>query len=126
MRRLVVLIIILIIILGLASAAQKYFPALQQFAPATTFPQGTEKIKVVTEESVTIDIVKKSGPSVVTVSGQSTAPQSNSVSPFDLGPFGGFFGFGPQTPGGPSQPDQSQLNQPESIGSGFIITQDGL
>src|SRR5258708_35796781 len=123
MQRLVVLIVILIIILGLASVVQKYFPVLQQFSPsAITVQPGPEKIKVVTEENITIDIVKRSGSSVVTVSGQSTAPQSNNVSPFDFGPFGGIFGFGPQAPrpGGQSQPDQSQPNQPESIGSGFI------
>jgi len=125
MRRLIILIVILILILGAASAAQRYFPILERFAPAASvLPQGTEKVKVVTEESITIDIVKKAGPSVVTVSGTSTAPQANNGSPFDFGPFGGFFNFG--NPGGSNQPDQSQPAQPDSIGSGFIISGDGL
>lgn len=123
MRRLLVLIIILVVILGLASAAQKYAPQLMQFSPSAVIPTGApERVKIVTEESITIDIVKKAGSSVVTVTGQSTNPQSNdNTSPFDFGPFGGFFGFGT-----PQQPDQTQPNQPDTIGSGFIITGDGM
>lgn len=126
MRRLLIFIIVLVLILGAASAAEKYIPAVRQAFEDTSnsinLPESSQKVKVVTEESITIDIVKKAGPSVVTVSGQAPAQaqsQSPDQSPFDFGPFQ-FFGFGSPDQ---QQPDQSQ---PESIGSGFIITSDGM
>lgn len=109
MRRLIVLIVILVVILGLASVAQKYRPSI-------TLPQSSEKIKIVSEESITIDTFKKAGPSVVTVAEEASA-QSNSNSSFDFSPFYGF-----QFPNVPNQ----QPTQPQSIGSGFIISSDGM
>lgn len=119
MRRLIVLIVILVAILGLASAAQKYTPSFFQFISRNskvTLPQGTEKIKVVSEESITIDIVKKAGPSVVTVAEESL-PRSTRNPSFDFSPF---FGF--QFPDEESQ----QPRQSRSIGSGFLISSDGM
>lgn len=117
MRRLVVLIVILIAILVAIGTGQKYLPSLvnPNNANYTTSPSG-EKVKVVTEESITTDTVKKAAPSVVTVTGM--AVQSSSpTSPFN----NPFFPF----PGFQQQPDQIP-NQPQSIGSGFIIGSDGL
>ncbi len=82
-------------------------------SPSTVVNQ---PVKVVSEESVTIDAVKKIGPSVVTVVGTATMqPDQIPQSPFDQ-----FFGM--QLP-----PDQGQ-QQPtqQSIGSGFIVSTDGL
>lgn len=121
MRRLVILIVILVAILGLASAAQKYTPSILQFVPRdsnVTLPQGSEKIKIVSEESVTIDIVKKAGPSVVTIA-EEQASRSNLRPSFDFSPFFGFQ-FPYQT-----ELDEEAL-QPQSIGSGFIISSDGM
>lgn len=119
MRRLIILVVILVAILGLASAAQKYSPSISKFVSENTkvsLPQSSEKIKIVSEESVTIDTFKKAGPSVVTVTEEASA-QSNSNPPFDFSPF---FGF--QFPNGQNQ----QPSQPQSIGSGFLISSDGM
>jgi serine protease Do len=112
MRRLVVLIVILIAILFAISVGQKYLPAFFKLDTTNlTNSQDGGKVKVVTEESITIDTVKKAAPSVVTVAGLST--QSSTNSPFI------FPGFQEQ------QPSQAP-DQPQSIGSGFIIGTDGL
>jgi serine protease Do len=100
MRRLIILIVILVAILGLASAAQKYRPSI-------TLPQSSEKIKIVSEESITIDTFKKASPSVVTV-----------VEEVGFSPFFGFQS--------PSVSDQQQPAQPQGIGSGFLISSDGM
>jgi len=119
MKRLVVLIVILIVIFGLASGVQKYIPLMLRFVSENTqvnVPQGKEKIKIVTEESITIDIVKKAGPSVVTIA-EEFVPQLNRNFPFDSSPFFGFQFPNEQNP---------RSNQPQSIGSGFIISSDGM
>lgn len=64
--------------------------------------------KVVTEESVVIDAVKQVSPSVVTV--QVQTPRRRVI---QFSPFGGF-----------SQSIQG--GQPQDIGSGFIVSKDGL
>ena len=78
-------------------------------------------IKVVTEEQAVIDAAEKVGPSVVTVGISKTqtllTPQINFNNLYD--PFGF---FGGQQGGGQTQ--QQQINQ--DIGSGFIISADGL
>jgi serine protease Do len=120
MKRLIVLIIVLVGLLVVIDLGQQYLPSLLQSSSNsinTATPNGG-KVKVVTEESVTINIVKKFGPSVVTVVGKSTAqPQQT---PFNFGPFQ-FFGFGPN---GPSI--QQPQTQSEAIGSGFIVTENGM
>ncbi len=111
MKKLLVLLLILLALLGLSNLSGKYLSHNKSsLAPAP------EKVKVITEESVTIDIVKKEGPSVVTVSEE--APQTSSSSPFGLGPFS-IFGI-------PPSQDQQSPAQPQSIGSGFIIDKEGL
>src|SRR3989344_5119367 len=68
----------------------------------------TQTQKVVQEESVVVDVVDKVSPSVVTVSAQT--PRSRT---FLFNPFGGL------TP-------QDQGGQPQDIGTGFIVSGDGL
>lgn len=114
MRRLIVFVVILLLLLGIASTFQVYGPQLLHI-PSVSLPQINQPVKIVSEESVTIDIVKKVGPSVVTVVEQ-LPPQSQTPS-MDFGPFG-FFNI----PGGGTS-DQSE---PQAIGSGFIINSSGL
>lgn len=76
------------------------------------FPRATQELfgqKVLTEESVTIDVAKKVSPSVVTVSIQT--PQRRVLT---FNPFGG--GFSQRIEGG----------QPQDIGTGFVVSKDGL
>jgi S1-C subfamily serine protease len=90
LRRFFVLIIILVVFLGLVSVGQRYLPGFANLVvdkSRVALPESNKNVKVVTEESVTIDIVKKAGPSVVTV---------------------------------------VEGVEPQSIGSGFIISDDGM
>jgi serine protease Do len=122
MKRLIVLIIILVGLLVIIDLGQQYLPLLQ--SGSSSINTGTTnggKVEIVTEESVTINIVKKYGPSVVTVVGTPTQQEQQQQSPFGFGPFQ-FFGF---TPGGPDIPSPDQ-NQGQAIGSGFIVGSDGM
>jgi serine protease Do len=121
MRRLVILITILVVLLGVISAAEKYIPSLSRYISSNSkisLPQQQDSIKIVKEESTTISIVKKVGPAVVTVSEIAAQQGSQGSRSFGFGPFS-FFDI-PQDTVPPTQ------NQPQDIGSGFIISQDGL
>lgn len=77
---------------------------------------GSSNVRVVSEESVTIDVVKKVTPSVVTIGITKDQPvfEYGSQDPFD--PFGFF-----------SRPRQQGLKQvKQDIGTGFIVKSDGL
>lgn len=117
MRRVVVSVAVLILVLAFVSGIEKYIPkyGALQLPNKSVLSTSTEKVKIVTEESVTVDAVKKTGPSVVTVS--ALPMQSSSPRTFEFSPFGGFFN---------SPDDQSIPQQPQSIGSGFIVSDDGL
>lgn len=119
MRRLIVLVLILIAILIATSAVQKYIPQVRDYISSNSKvePVQKESVKIVTEESITTNIVKKVGPSVVTVSGENIS-QPDSRLPYDFGPFFGFQ-F-------PNDPEQQQPEEPQDIGSGFIVSSDGL
>lgn len=106
MKKLVVLIILLFVLFGLTRISRNN-PSLKDL-------QSTDKVKIVSEESVTIDIVKKVGPSVVTIA--QDVPTSSSTK-FNFGPFS-FFGI-PQT-------DDIKPTEPQSIGTGFIVDKEGL
>ncbi len=117
-RKLLIVIVLIIVLLTVWNGFSLYAPHfLQNFQqPAINLPQSTQKVKVVSEESVTINTVKNVGPSVVTVA-ETAAPSSGQ--PSDLGPFGNFFNL---PPGQNQQPNQ----QPQSIGSGFVLTSNGM
>lgn len=102
MRRLIVLLAILFVILGIGLAFTSKNPK-----NGNPIINPHESVKVVTEESVTINVVKDVGPSVVTVVEQSNQAQS-------LNPFSIF-----------NLPDQTTQPQSISIGSGFIVSNDG-
>ena len=110
MRKIIIVASILIVlILGFGIYKSQFFSNLFTTKVKTI-------IKVESEQSVTINDVKKIGPSVVTIVENSTttaaAPNSINVGPFSI-----------QIPG---SSNSSQTNQPVSIGSGFIIGSDGL
>ena len=76
-------------------------------------PKSGTAVKIESEQSTTINIVKSVGPSVVTVIGTGTLTSPQPLSPFS--PFGNFgFQF-------PNQPQKQQ-----TIGSGFIYSSDGM
>ena len=113
MRRLVILVVLLILFLVGWSAITKTTPNFTNFLErSTTSPlaQPDENIKIVSEESVVIDVVKRVGPSVVTIAGESSS-EIVEDDPFSI------FGF-------PS-PDQEGADEPQNIGSGFIINSEG-
>ncbi|MCX6726336.1 MAG: trypsin-like peptidase domain-containing protein [Candidatus Shapirobacteria bacterium] len=73
--------------------------------------------QIIDEESTVVDVVQKATPSVVTVS-MVKAVNQNSFGGMDF--FGQFFGM-------PAQPSPSQnQNTTQDIGTGFIISADGL
>ncbi len=89
-----------------------FLPHTEGSAPQSA---GGEKVKVVSEESVVIDVVDKASISVVTIGISTTARIGGSIQfdPFDL--------FSPfqQVPGTTKKVEQD-------IGSGFIVEPDGL
>ncbi|MCL4354793.1 trypsin-like peptidase domain-containing protein [Patescibacteria group bacterium] len=109
MRKLVVLLVILVIFLGLWSGTSIYLPTISSKLKFLEPSQSREVVKVVTEQSAIIDAVKKVGPSVVTVTSESSQTS-------DLR-FGPFFIFG--------APDQQGNQAQQNIGSGFIVSSDG-
>ena len=113
MKKLILLVVILLAFLALWSAAYTYIPALKQ---NVTPNKTAEVVKVVTEESVVINDVKEIGPSVITVEEETTSAAGSPS--LNVGPFQ-IFGL-PQTPA------PSQQNQAASIGSGFVVSSDGL
>lgn len=111
MKKLIVLLIALVLVLVAWTVVSKTFPTF--FQNLNTPIVQNQPLKVLTEESVVIDVVKGVGPSVVTVVEKSTQPQSQN---FEFGPFG-FFQVSPPA---------AQKEQTTNIGSGFIVSQDGL
>lgn len=107
MRKLIVTVLALFIFLGVWSIGEKL---AKEIKPLTNFTKIAQKenVKVVTEESVTINVVKQVGPSVVTVS--ETSSVLNQVNPF--------FSFG--------IPQQNSQPVTQSIGSGFIVDPTGF
>jgi len=85
---------------------------------ASTTPLKVDR-EVINEESVVTKVVEQSTPSVVTVS-ISKKVTPNPLQGFDF--FGQFFGM----PMIPNQQPQQQQNVEQDIGTGFIISADGL
>src|SRR3990167_7069556 len=115
MRKLIVLVALLIAFLFVWNGTSKVLQNFGQYfkkSPLSLPASGSQHVKIVSEESVIIDVVKKVKPSVVTVAEE--LPQ-RSLSPFDFGPFG-IFGL----------PEEDQPQGPQNIGSGFVVTSDGL
>lgn len=113
MRKLIILVTVLIIFLFGWNSIKLYAPKLINSSSSSPII-GNEKIKLVKEESGVIDIVKKVGPSVITIA-EKTSPQSSNSTQF--GPFSIF--------GMPGQDQQQEPSGPQNIGSGFVVSQDG-
>lgn len=120
MKRVFILISLLVLLIFVGASAGRwegYFNKLKNIVPsqnpvADLIPD--QKLKIVSEESVIIEAVEKVSPSVVTVS----IMRSRSTGRiFEFDPFDPF-GFTPRQPN--NQPRQ------QDIGTGFIITSDGL
>lgn len=111
MKRLVGIAIILILILvGFTYITDKYSIDISP-KTNTLSKNSDEKVKLLTEESVVISTVDKVGPSVVTIVETPTEPRvQNENNPFYI------FGF----------EDAPRSNEPQSIGSGFVVSSDGL
>lgn len=107
MRKLISLVVILLIILGVLSFLRQSPQALKDLSDIK-LEDSTEKVKIVSEESVVIDVVKKAGPSVVTISAT-----SNQRSLFDEDSL--FFFDIPRR----------RSTEPQNIGSGFVVSDDG-
>lgn len=106
MKKLLLLAGLLIALLILFSVFSERF--LSELLPQSNkLKVETDRVRLQSEESVVIDTVKKVGPSVVTIA------QENSVSSVN-DPFG-FFGI-----------EDQEDTDPQSIGSGFIVSKDGL
>lgn len=114
MKRIIILIGVLVVLIGFVSVIDRFSLQLAEYIQKpSSLSLPAERIKVTSEESLVIDVVKRVSPSVVTVA--TDIPQSQSA--FDFGPF--FF----------SNPEEEPLPQedtPQDIGSGFIINTDGL
>lgn len=121
MKRIFILFFLLIILTAVGVSSRqfnidwqdipKYFQ-LPQKAQVTT---PTEKIKVVSEESLITEVVEKVSPSVVTVS----IVKSRSLGRiFEINPFDPFDIFRPRSG------QQQKIEQ--DIGTGFIISEDGM
>lgn len=112
MRKFILLLTILVLAIFGWRIVKYYSPNINNIVPKTTIlEKENQKVKIVTEESVVVDAVKKVGPSVVTIAEKSN--RASSV--FEMGPFS-IFGL----------PDQQSPSQPQNIGSGFIISEDGI
>ena len=105
MRKLILIVVILVAILGIWNASILYPPNIKNFFDKKGAKIFTEKVKIVTEESVVIDIVEKISPSVVTVG---IEQRIISFDPFNI-----------------FQRPQARAEE-QDIGSGFIVSSDGL
>jgi S1-C subfamily serine protease len=115
------LLILALVLIALAAAQQLNIPAVKNFfrpfnTSLTSTTAQSENVKVVNEESVVTNVVQNSLPSVVTI-GVVTTTQPD---PFGNDPFSPFSPFRQQ------QPQVSTTPQENNIGSGFIISADGL
>jgi serine protease Do len=111
------ILLVSLILLGAASDRIYNFDFLDRFIPDNLkTSESVVQRRVLTEESVVIDVVEKYGPSVVTVGIKKTETITN---PFEgiFDPFGFF-----STPG--QQTEEKEVEQ--DIGSGFVVSSDGL
>jgi len=106
MRKLILIVAVLIVILVLWNGFSFLLPTLSKVLLNKEIALPPEKVKIVSEESVVIDIVEKISPSVVTVG---IEQRIINFDPFDI------FRQRPQS-----------VQREQDIGSGFIVSEDGL
>lgn len=105
MRKFIVLVIILIVFLAAWSAITKYASNIRSLNQRVSVNKSTEKVRIVSEESVVVDIVEKVSPSVVTVGIEQRVLD---IDPYDI-----------------FRRPQS-VKREQDIGSGFIVSSEGL
>ena len=115
MKKLIILVLLLIAIVYVGQATHLLSTSISLPSLSSTVSAPTEKQTVVYEESVITKVVKEAIPSVVTVGIKTTTTTGNS---FQFDPFNPFSPFQPV-------PGQTQ-NIEQNIGSGFIVSADGL
>jgi serine protease Do len=123
MRRILIIVLALIVVAGAATGgaiSDRLFgyKILDRWASRVGNNGNVVQQKVLTEESVVIDVAGKVSPSVVTIGINKTVSGNN----FQLNPFSDPFGFFRQMPNNSPQTQNIQ----QDIGSGFIISSDGL
>lgn len=111
MKKLILLVIGLIILLWIVTYAGGIFPQIAPFLGSQTSNIQTDNgpVKVLPQENVVIDVVKRVSPSVVTIAATTSQVQED---PFS------FFGI--------PLPEGEQSDESQNIGSGFVVTTDGL
>lgn len=122
MKRVIILLALLLFLLALGSYSGNLNLNLGSYFSQPTNNNtniGGEKVKVVSEESVVTDVVSKVSPSAVTVSIEQSGGSVGRI--FEINPMDPFNIFG--QPQGQGQPQQ---NTQQDIGSGFIVSQDGM
>lgn len=132
MKRVIPILTILIIILAVGASVEGNsfsFPQIRMPSSIQSlfkssekikeeFAIGNEKVKIVSEESVVTDVVKRTGASVVTVS----ISKTQNIRRLGIDPFFDPFGFFGQQ----EAPSVEQQKIEQDIGSGFIISADGM
>ena len=111
MRNLGIVALVLFGILLIWEGASRYLPFISK--PSQSIPLSQKEVQVVREQNLVIDVVKNVGPSVVTIGVEQTDKRQS----LRVGPFSVFFEG--QNVG--EEEDQERL-----IGSGFIVSKDGL
>lgn len=118
----IALVVIASVLGGAISERLFGYKILDRFLPSRTpiSPFNTQQ-RVLTEESVVIEVAENVSPSVVTV-GLTKVQKTNNY--FQWDPFMDPFGFFSPPEGGSSGGQEEEINQ--DIGSGFIVAEEGL
>lgn len=109
--RTIMILALAIIALAIIAARNKHFKLNDwlQSPQSSQKPQIQVNREVIQEQSAVISVVKASSPSVVAISGIRTTPRVQFFGPFQFG-----------NPGSSQQPEE------QSIGTGFVLSKDGL
>ncbi len=108
---------VVLVLAGAVTDRLSHFAFLDKFLPKNQTAPGVVERRVLNEESVVTSVVEKYGPSVVTVGIKKTETVVNPLEGvFD--PFG-FFNL-------PQNPTPKEQKIEEDIGSGFVVSADGL
>lgn len=115
MKPLSIVIGILLVVVGVIALLGEQIPSLrgklEEFQNnanlSTGFKENNSVIRLVPEESVVIDVVKKASPSVITIAAEVPNQREDLFSIFGL-------------------PEAEEDEGPQNIGSGFVLSEDGL
>src|SRR3989344_2880592 len=111
MRNLGIVALVLFGILLIWEGASRYLPFISK--PSQSIPLSQKEVQVVREQNLVIDVVKNVGPSVVTIGVEQTDKRQS----LRVGPFSALF---------EDQELGKEEDQERLIGSGFIVSREGL